>query len=216
MYAVSSSMMVPRSALRVVREVVAERLQHEAIELPVVDGVVDEMVAVAAWESAIRRATSRDDAVRDDLRLAVTSAVYAQEIAVAVRVSVDHAFLAALLHDIGRPVVREAVRDVARELGVDLSSKEEEALADELHPEVGAQLALDGDLPWEVAQGILHHHWPLRAPEGRKLAALVAIADACARFAQGLVSKAELLRNPALVLLGLGTDDLEEIVARAR
>lgn len=92
------------------------------------------------------------------------------------------AFTAGLLHDIGRFALAEAASaryaNVPKHLrGEDLIKAENEHLGI-AHPEAGYLLALQWDLPRDIAEAIRLHHRPVTASEHTPLAGVTALAAA--------------------------------------
>lgn len=90
-------------------------------------------------------------------------------------------FTAGLLHDLGRPVLWEAVPDLCRQIGNDVLGDElaraEERVIGVSHPEAGYELALHWNLPVEIAETIRCHHRPADASAAGEHVAIVALAD---------------------------------------
>lgn len=94
------------------------------------------------------------------------------------------AFTAGLLHDIGRFALAETASqryaNVPRRLrGEELLNAENEHLGI-AHPEAGYLLALQWDLPRDIAEAIRLHHHPVAASEASPLAGITALAAAMA------------------------------------
>jgi HD-like signal output (HDOD) protein len=90
-------------------------------------------------------------------------------------------FTAGLLHDLGRPVLWEAVPDLCRQissapLGDELVRAEERVIGIS-HPEAGYELALHWNLPAEIAETIRCHHRPETASVAPEHVAIIALAD---------------------------------------
>ena len=90
-------------------------------------------------------------------------------------------FTAGLLHDLGRPVLWEAVPDLCRQitsepLGDELVQAEERVIGLS-HPEAGYELALHWNLPEEIAETIRCHHRPDSASVAPEHVAIIALAE---------------------------------------
>jgi putative nucleotidyltransferase with HDIG domain len=114
--------------------------------------------------------------VRASFRHSFATALFAQEIARTVRTSVEPAFIAGLLHDLGRPLLLQALVDLYRQVGVTPEPAQLLAAADEWHAEVGGALVDRWALAPQVAEAVRKHH----APGGSMLATIVALADTLA------------------------------------
>jgi putative nucleotidyltransferase with HDIG domain len=128
---------------------------------------------------------------------------------------VEEAFLAGLLHDVGRPTLFQAIADLDR--SSDPRKKADQAsVVDELHAAVGAELATRWALPARVAEAIATHHVPATAAH-TELAMLTSLADVLAHQVlepvSGDLGSGGALGHPALVALNLYPDDLEKLLA---
>lgn len=100
----------------------------------------------------------------------------------AVGVSKEDAFLAGLLHDIGRIVLYQLFREFYWASTADIKSspelltKEEEVFGEE-HSRVGGWLLQGGLLPERIVIAVQNHHFPLKAAKNRELAATVYFAE---------------------------------------
>src|SRR5438132_707575 len=94
------------------------------------------------------------------LELPIMPHVARQVIARARRWNVEEGFLCGLLHDVGRPVLLQAMVDLHRELGYPLDRQSAFAAMDEFHCRVGKYLTEEWTLPARVAETILYHHDP--------------------------------------------------------
>jgi putative nucleotidyltransferase with HDIG domain len=117
--------------------------------------------------------------VRGAFRHSFATALFAQDIARARRATVDSAFIAGLLHDIGRPLLLQALIDLYRDAKLAPEREAILAAADEAHAYVGGLLADNWALPPRVAEAVRKHH----APAGCELAMMVALADSLAHAA---------------------------------
>jgi putative nucleotidyltransferase with HDIG domain len=134
----------------------------------------------------------------------------------------DQAFIAGLLHDIGKVIlsihVAEAYDEITRRVQEDqvpFSTAEYELLGF-THAAVGARVAEKWNLPDDHVEAIACHHTPLDAVKNPQLAALVHIADAiCMSMGIGLGGDGlyYTFEGRALTLVGLKETDLEVIMS---
>jgi putative nucleotidyltransferase with HDIG domain len=138
---------------------------------------VAQLALVVASRARVFAVRGFEAEVQRSFRHSFATALYAQDIARARRATVDLAFLAGLLHDIGHPVLLQALVDLHAQLGV---ARPDDAVliaaADEGHAEIGGRLAVAWKLPERVASSVRDHH----RPGGCELALTVAVADALA------------------------------------
>ncbi len=127
--------------------------------------------------------------VRELFRHSLGTAVYAQEIARVKRWNVDEAFLCGLLHDIGRPVLLQALVDLCKELRVSAEKAAIEQAATEHHAAVGGSLATKWSLPETVATTIRRHHDQCETSSQTEM--VTSLADALAHATLGEEPKGE-------------------------
>jgi putative nucleotidyltransferase with HDIG domain len=153
--------------------------------------------------------------LKEQFRHSLGAALFAQEIARMRRHNVEEAFLAGLLHDVGRPVLLQALVDLHKVVGLPPRSAAVEAAATEGHASVGSALIAKWSLPSALAEAIRFHHTPELAPAGAKGPMMAALADELAHQALDLEPRDEaLLRSHrALDPLNLYPEDLDKLVA---
>lgn len=151
---------------------------------------------------------------------AVVTASLARYVAEAVRYTdYEEAYVAGLLHDIGKLVLDQYVRsgyivltDLMRAKRLALWQAEEMVFGMD-HGAVGGLLAAKWQFPLPLAEAIRCHHWPSLARTRPELAAIVNIADALPpRPASALASATE-PHPEALRLVHLDNLDLERLRA---
>jgi putative nucleotidyltransferase with HDIG domain len=149
-------------------------------------------------------------------RHSTLTAVWSKEVARLRRRNVEGAFLAGLLHDIGKPIVLEAVCGLEQIGGVNLGSDLLEEWLQEFHAEVGGRLLGAWGLPVWVQQAARHHQAPDGAGEHADEVRMVCLGNALAHVSESgdPEARAELAHHPVLQGLGLYVDELEELLAR--
>lgn len=122
------------------------------------------------------------------------SALAARHIARKVKYfQLDLAYTAALLHDIGKVILNNAMQDAYREVvnvvmekNIPFYEAEIEVLGFS-HAEIGARVAEKWNLPSDLVEAIAFHHNPEEATDNKKLTAVVHLADAlCVMMGIGL------------------------------
>lgn len=147
----------------------------------------------------------------------VGAAMFAQEVARATRRNVEDAFMCGLLHDVGRPVILQALVQILHEQKLHVAASAVVAATGELHAEVGGTLAESWGLPEPVGMSIRYHH-SLSPPESHETSVrITALADEMARFAfePERMPEAELRKHPALAPLELYPEVLDQVLAKA-
>jgi putative nucleotidyltransferase with HDIG domain len=146
----------------------------------------------------------------------VSAAMFAQEVARATRRNVEDAFMCGLLHDVGRPVILQALVQILAEQKVVVAPSAVIAATGALHSEVGGTLAESWGLPEAVEMSIRYHHSsdpPAAHAHGVRITSL---ADELARFTfePEKMPEPELRRHPALALLEVYPEMLDKVLAK--
>lgn len=169
-----------------------------------------EIALVVASKARVFENAELADEVRADFRHSFVTALFAQEIARVSRGTPDVAFIAGLLHDIGRPILLDAMVRLYRDVGPLPDAATLIAVADEAHAQVGGTLAESWKLPPRVVEAIRRHH----TPAGVELAMTVALADAFAHASQHPPEGEQDVAAHAQAL-GLGPDELAAVARKA-
>jgi HD-like signal output (HDOD) protein len=141
--------------------------------------------------------------------------VYAQEIARIRRLNVEEAFLSGLLHDIGRPVMLQALIDLYREFHLAPDKDVIAATAAAHHTRVGSMLVARWSLPDTLATTILFHHQPSLAGDGEQASMIISLADDLAHVTLDAEPPAATLvrSHPALAVLNLYPEDVDKLLS---
>ncbi len=136
--------------------------------------------------------------------------------------SVELAYTATLLHDIGKLVMNSYVRDAYQDV-IDVVNMEkltfdeaEKRIFGFSHPVVGGKVAEKWNLPGDLVEAISCHHDPSAAESNPKLTAIVHVADAVTlQMGMGLGVDGLLypLSKEAVDLLEISEGDLEGLMA---
>jgi len=147
--------------------------------------------------------------VRAELRHALGTAEFAQRLARGLRLNVEEAFLAGLLHDVGRVVLLDLAVALDRRLQTRAPREALLGLTGAGHERVGGLLATRWELSPRVVAAITSHH----EPDGTPLAAVVHLADRLAHGALGTGEATVLVLpgTPAALSLNLYPEDLEAL-----
>ena len=108
-------------------------------------------------------------------------ALSSQEIARCLRKNVEEAFLVGLLHDIGRPILLQAICSIAKELWIHISPGTLWEMLERWHAGVGALLVQNWALPVRFQRIIAAHHDEDPAPEERAGVHLLQLGDILAK-----------------------------------
>ncbi|WP_291994641.1 HDOD domain-containing protein [Candidatus Accumulibacter sp. ACC003] len=117
----------------------------------------------------------------------ITTATAARFLSRQLHCSADEAFMAGILHDIGKLIFAvqaepgyHQVLELLRGSAAMSSLEAERTLFEFTHPEVGEMVAERWDLPAKYVAAIAHHHDPDAAGDERDFCALIGLADQAA------------------------------------
>jgi putative nucleotidyltransferase with HDIG domain len=231
---------VPQDALPgAVREALLDRIDRNVLELPVLPEAAAEVVAATGrpdFDVRVTRLGTRavreialmiavktrafqakgfEPEIKSLFRHCLATALYAQEIARICRLSVEEAFLAGLLHDVGRPVLLQALADICKELRIAPNKPALLIAAAEHHAQVGSKLVARWSLAERLAATILHHHDGAGVAETETTTLVVALADAVthATIDGEPDRESALAAHPALAVLNLYPEDVAKLLA---
>jgi putative nucleotidyltransferase with HDIG domain len=147
------------------------------------------------------------------------SALFAREVARHASLDGESAFMAGLLHDIGKPIVLKVISDLGEEYVDILGPTLLRQVLEEHHLVVGARLAAIWQLPQTVAQAIAFHHDWDAAESAHELVKVVALADSLADavgpdFMPDVTTKPAPETHPVLDSLRLTKQHMAEVLAR--
>ncbi len=172
---------------------------------------VRQFAFVISCQNRVFRVSGREEEVRRLFKHSLATALYAQEIARIRRSNVEEAFLSGLLHDVGRPVLLQAVLDLTTT--TPYSEDEIQVAANELHAYVGGELVREWNLADRLVEAIAHHHHPASAPTNALGALTVRLADDFAhQLEEGGGEMAAIRAHPALAALNLYPNDVERLL----
>jgi putative nucleotidyltransferase with HDIG domain len=177
---------------------------------------VRQIVLVIACQTKTFHVKGHERKVRQLFQHSLCVAVFAQELARTGTHDVEEAFLAGLLHDVGRPVLLQQILDLALSRRVDLPEALLDAWVDDLHAQVGAALVASWGLPSHIAEAIAEHH--ADGPSAPPLTALIRLSDDLAHFALDAspVAEDDLVAHPMLRSLDMESTDMGAILGRKK
>ena len=128
------------------------------------------------------------------------------------------AFLAGIVHDVGKLIFFDVIPDQYAELSAQADAGSIVSLEDAAfginHQQIGQACAEEWGLPAEINSAIGHHHTPASASASRQLVAVVCVADALARawnLGGENGSEDELAAALERAELPVSTDQIEEL-----
>jgi len=147
-------------------------------------GVIAEIAIAISLKGKVFDVPGYDTLIRDMWIHAAASAVYAKEIARVMRCNVEGAFMCALLHDVGKPLVLQNLVDMARgKTDQHIPSGIIQAAMQEFHESVGDKMVKHWDLPEWMGEVVANHHDYSKAGDQKEVAMIVALADSLATWA---------------------------------
>jgi len=146
----------------------------------------------------------------------VSAALFAAEVARVTRRNVEDAFMCGLLHDVGRPVILQALVQILAEEKLHVPAPAVIAATGALHCDVGGTLAETWGLPEAVEMSIRHHHSSSPPDAHINSVRITGLADELARysFEPERMPEAELRKHPALAPLELYPEVLDKVLAK--
>ncbi len=194
----NSPLYSPKTPLQSIQQACARLGIRQIRDLALLVSVQAGVYRVGGWEAELRLW----------FRHAVVTGFFAQEIARERRMNVEEAFLAGLVHDVGKPIVLAA----ASQAGASRSSMLE--VVQRLHTEVGQALAKAWAFSPAIQGAIAGHHQELPT---EMLVGLVQFADELSHFSLGTddVEEARLRDHPMVELLNLYPEEIEDLVSRS-
>jgi putative nucleotidyltransferase with HDIG domain len=177
---------------------------------------IREIALVIACRTGVFKAKGYEKEIDEVFSHSIGTALFAQEIARHTRNNVEDAFLCGLLHDVGRPVLMQALATALQEAKAVPDREEVLALVAELHEAAGSALAKAWKLPETVVRALAKHH-TLHPEQESVPVRIVSLADRFAHLStrDGALTTDALADHPALAALEIYPDVLEKIVRRA-
>ncbi len=134
----------------------------------------------------------------------------------------DLAYTAALLHDIGKVILNNTMKETYREVVASVTDDNisfidaENKILGFNHAEVGARVAEKWNLPPETVEAIQLHHSPEDAQVNPRLTAIVHLADAISvsmGIGMGIDGLLYPMSGEAMQLLGLDELEIENVIS---
>ena len=154
----------------------------------------------------------------------VAVAVTAQLIARKLGENDNLVFTSALLHDIGKIILSQALESAYPKLVKETEINQQSLLESEKkllgvqHAEVGARLLERWKFPPNIVSAVWFHHTPKGAGKGQRLASYIYMADMISHFmglGYGHLTFAMRGRSDALTILGITTESIPEFMMEA-
>ena len=174
---------------------------------------VREIVVLISCQCKIFDVPDFETHVRQSFRRSLATAAFAQEIARVRRMNVEEAFLSGLLHDVGRPILFQALATRRRRYGLAASDAEICEAAEKHRILLAAKLIISWDLSARVAEAVQFQLSPQDAPGCLQQAATINLASYLADNALSLRSAPESSdSHPMLTVLSIYPEQFQGIL----
>jgi HD-like signal output (HDOD) protein len=174
---------------------------------------VREIVVLISCQCKIFDVPDFEIYVRQSFRRSLATAAFAQEIARVRRMNVEEAFLSGLLHDVGRPILFQALANRRRRYGLAASDTEICAAAEKHRIALAAKFIMSWDLSARVAEAVEFQLSPQDAPGCVQQAATINLATFLADNALLPGSATESLeQHPMLSVLSIYPEQFQGIL----
>lgn len=179
-------------------------------------GVISEVALAAAIGAKMFNTPGYEKYVAQQWRHALATALWAKEIARHCRSNVEVAFLAGLLHSIGRPAVLQTILDLAKQQQLELSHDDIELLENKYYKRVSEVVVNTWKLPLIVSEAIRYYSDYESATTAKNQAAQVYAGSQYAThmLEPEKIDKETLSKLPVLATLNLYQDEVEKLLAR--
>ena len=174
---------------------------------------VREIVVLISCQCKIFDVPDFETHVRQSFRRSLATAAFAQEIARVRRMNVEEAFLSGLLHDVGRPILFQALATRRRRYGLSASDAEICEAAEKHRILLAAKLIISWDLSARVAEAVQFQLSPQDAPGCLQQAATINLASYLADNALSSRSAPESSdSHPMLTVLSIYPEQFQGIL----
>ncbi len=179
-------------------------------------GVLAEIAFAVSLHSRVFDAKGFESEIRNLWKHAVGAGAYAKDIARMRRTNVEGAFLCGLLHDIGKPVLLQALIDMQPDYQINLDPAAVSAIMEAFHTHVGSVIASAWSLPPHVSESIAYHHDYLVAPTCCEAVMITRLADCLSYHVMmpEIFDEASVRQHPVLADLNFYPDDIETLLNR--
>ncbi len=180
-------------------------------------GIISEIALSASIGAKFFDTPGFESYVSDIWRHALGSALWAKEIARHCRSNVEVAFLAGLLHSIGRPAILQVILDLSSQKQIELLEDDVIALESKYWHQVSKAVVHSWKMPILVIEAVSFYADYNNTTSGGNQAALV---NAGAQFSKHMLSpetldKDSLFSLPVMTTLNLYQDELEKILDKS-
>ncbi|BCD96549.1 HDOD domain-containing protein [Marinagarivorans cellulosilyticus] len=182
--------------------------------------VIADIALAASVNSKMFNAPGYEKHIQTELQFSLMAGLWAKEIARACRRNVEAAFLAGLLHDIGRPVCIQVVTEVAKSLKLDVPKNMMIELEQHFQRSLGISVVHQWEMPALVRDVVTwFDDYTNAGKSAEQTMIVVAGAEFSRRFYKGTplnkkITHEQLLKSPVLADLNLYPDDIEKLIEK--
>jgi len=180
-------------------------------------GPVRNVVLAVCFTSRLQGANVYGAQGRELMDHAIGTAYLARLIAEKLNEDADEAFMCGLLHDLGKLLLLKLSRDFIKYGAPTPSTQEIDKVYKEWHPEIGARLMKQWQLPEALEHPVRFHHDPEACPSHKGQATVAYVANRLAhRYGFGCATdSANLLEDAICTKIGLNDAWLADLDRRA-
>lgn len=182
--------------------------------------VISEIALAASINSTLFDTPGFETHIQDELRYSLGAGLWGKEVARICRKNVEAAFLAGLLHDIGRPVAIQTALESASEVGFSLSRDEIFRIEKAYQRPIGVRVVEQWEMPASVISVLKFYDNYSRPHKGQEQTQIVVAGS---KFANHFLRDSEhsdyisidqLSEDPVLADLNLYPDDIQKILQK--
>lgn len=183
-------------------------------------GIIGEIALAASINSKMFNAPGFNKLIQSQLRFSLYTGLWAKELARVCKRNVEAAFLAGLLHDIGRPVCLQSTLEIAQKFGFPVSEAEILPLENMFGRIIGSLVVNQWEMPTVVCDVVTWFEKYEQAGNSKELTMIVVAASKFAQYGfvispeHPVLSKKELMEHPVLADLNLYPEDIEELLTK--
>lgn len=204
----SSAAYQPRSPIESLQQAISWLGMSEVSDIAFTVAVQGKLLNVPGQKARVQRMW----------KSAVATAAWSRLVAESTNKSAEAAYLAGLLHEIGKPVCLQTIAELARRAATPLIESEYDAMVAEFHVDVGVQLATAWKLPMSVTSVIRGWGQWAESPQNRDGCAIAYLAH---HLASGMLENygtlvaESLAADPVTEFLGLKLGDVLALCSQA-
>lgn len=182
--------------------------------------VIADIALAASVNSKMFNAPGYEKHIQTELQFSLMAGLWAKEVARACRRNVEAAFLAGLLHDIGRPVTIQVVMEAAKAFKIDVPPNQMFELEQHFQRSLGISVVHQWEMPSLVCDVVTwFDDYSNAGKSAEQTMIVVAGAEFARRFYKGTplrkkITHAQLIKSPVLADLNLYPDDIEKLIEK--